>query len=368
MNASSTAKITAALQKQACLTVALVICAAVRAAAEPAAFQSVIQNAGIASGTQVDLAVVTRERLCFDARYSPETGLQLIDDGASGRSRFHAASISKLFTATVILQLRDEGRLSLRDPVSNFVPEFAGSPILIEQLLTHTSGLRDRERAQARTTRAQWDEYVQRLSRQRLASEPGAQWAYADAGFNLLGRVIENITDKNYAAVMRERLLEPLGMSISTFDLSQVPEAQRVRATDKRGRALVHPWDLAFLASSGLQTDARDLARFGREMLAIDAGRGAQGVLRVESLREMTTPRMATEWPGISQAYGWQLQGSGPGVIWRHAGGEAGFESLLSLSPEDGFGVIVMGNRKDWPRFELGSALANQARAGCRAD
>ena len=55
-------------------------------------------------------------------------------------------------------------------------------------------------------------------------------------------------------------------------------------------------------------------------------------------------------------------------VIWRHAGGEAGFESLLSLSPEDGFGVIVMGNRKDWPRFELGSALANQARGGCRAD
>ena len=309
--------------------------------------KSLIETAGVTADTQLDLAVFSREGSCYDT---------------DSQSRFHAASISKLFTATAILQLRDEGKLSLRDLVSKHVPEFGGSPILIEQLLTHTSGLRDRERAHARTTRAQWDAYIQQLAKQRLASAPGKEWAYADAGFNLLGRVIESISGKDYSTVMRERLLEPLKMTSSSFDLSQIPEAQRVRATDQRGRALEHPWDVAFLPSSGLQSDARDLALFGREILAIDAGREAHGLLRAETLREMTAPRMATEWAGISQGYGWQLQGSGSGLSWRHAGGEAGFASLLALYPTEGFGVVVMGNRKDWPRFELASALADEVR------
>lgn len=304
----------------------------------------ILDRVGVVSGTRVDVAVFSRDASCQES---------------GSEARFHAASITKLFTATVILQLRDEGRLSLNDPVSKFVREFAGSPIRIEQLLTHTSGLRDQQRASGRTTRTQWDAYILELSKQRLA---GSQWAYSDAGFNLLGRVIENITGKDYAAAVSERLLEPLGMPASVFDLAPVPEAQRIRATDKRGRELAHPWDLAFLPSSGLQTNASELAKFGRAMLSVEAG--LPGVLRKETLREMTVTRAATEWAGISQGYGWQLANSGSTVLWRHAGGEAGFESLLALYPTEGFGVVVMGNRKDWPRFELASALTKEVRAG----
>jgi CubicO group peptidase (beta-lactamase class C family) len=294
-----------------------------------------------------------------------QKGLCNVGSAAPQGPRFHAASISKLFTATVIMQLRDEGRLSLRDPVSKHVPEFAGSRIDIEQLLTHTSGLRDRHRAEGRTTRAQWDAYILELAKQPLASEPGAQWAYADAGFNLLGRVIENVAGRPFADVMKQRLLGPLDMSSSTFEISQVPESQRVRASDKDGRALEHPWDLVFLPSAGLQTDARDLAKFGREMLAIAAGDEAHGVLRAETLREMTSIRMPTQWTGVSQGYGWQLEGVGADARWRHAGGERGFESLLTLYPAESFGIAVMGNRKDWPRFDLASALASEARGAC---
>jgi len=304
--------------------------------------------------TLVSSAVFTQEGPCKAGNTEP-----------AGQLRFHAASISKLFTATVIMQLRDENRLSLRDPVSKYVPEFAGSRIDIEQLLTHTSGLRDRHRAEGRTSRAQWDAYILELSKQPLANEPGVQWAYSDAGFNLLGRVIENVTGRPYADVVKQRLLAPLEMSLSTFEISQVPEAQRVRATDKDGRALEHPWDVVFLPSSGLQTDAGDLAKFGREMLAIEKEQGAHGVLRAETLREMTSVRLPTQWPGISQGYGWQLEGAGADARWRHAGGERGFETLLTLYPAEDFGVVVMGNRKDWGRFERASVLADEARATC---
>jgi CubicO group peptidase (beta-lactamase class C family) len=305
--------------------------------------------------TLVSSAVFTHEGSCKVGNAAPE-----------GLPRFHAASISKLFTATVIMQLRDEARLSLRDPVSKYVPEFAGSRIDIEQLLIHTSGLRDRHRAEGRTSRAQWDAYILELAKQPLANEPGAQWAYSDAGFNLLGRVIENVSGgKPYADVLKQRLLDPLEMTASTFEISQVPEAQRVRASDKNGLALEHPWDVVFLASSGLQTDARDLAKFGREMLVIAAGHKGHGVLRAETLREMTSVRVSTQWAGVSQGYGWQLEGVGADSRWRHAGGERGFESLLILYPAEDFGVVVMGNRKDWGRFERASALATEARATC---
>ena len=67
----------------------------------------------------------------------------------------------------------------------------------------------------------------------------------------------------------------------------------------------------------------------------------------------MTTERIATEWTGVMQGYGWQLVNTAQGPQWRHAGGEAGFESLLTLYPKTGFGIAVLGNKQDWPRFGL---------------
>jgi CubicO group peptidase (beta-lactamase class C family) len=263
--------------------------------------------------------------------------------------------------------LRDEGKLALRDPVGRYVPEFASSPILIEHLLTHSSGLRDREPARGRSTRTEVDAYIARLAKQRLANEPGTRWAYADAGFNLLGRVIERITGEEYSLVVRARVLDPLQMTRSEFGRPIPRSETHLIATDRRGRVLQHPWDLAFLPSSGLQTDARDLAKFGAAMLSIASSRdadGADGVLRRQTLLEMTQVRMATEWSSIGQGLGWQLQGEAAQMAWRHAGGEAGFESVLVLHPAQDFGVVVMGNQEDWPRFPLASRLAAEMAAG----
>lgn len=275
--------------------------------------------------------------------------------------RFHSASISKLFTAVVIMQLRDEGKLALTDRVGQYVPAFDGHEIRLEHLLTHTSGLRDRKRANGRTRHEEVDVYVEALAAQRLSGAPGATWRYSDAGFNLLGRVIENVTGKLFAEVMNDRLLQPLGMTSSSFDIASIPSDLRVPGFSARGRQLDHPSDLAFQPSSGLQTNARDLAKFAQTVLRANSSSEGANLLRSEALREMTVVHTATEWDGITQGFGWQIVESESGPVWRHAGGEAGLEGLLAIYPTNGFAVIALGNQEDWPRFQLVAGIRDAA-------
>lgn len=326
--------------------------------AQQLSLDDIVQQVEGASETpDIDATVATLDRSCGFATPSPAG-----TDDSSIPLRFHAASISKLFTAIVIMQLRDEGLLSLEDRVGTHDPTFSGSSIQINHLLTHTSGLRDRRRADGRTSTDAVDAYVRSLAKQKIRKSPGTDWRYADAGFNLLGRIIEQVTGKPFSLVMKERLLAPLGMQNSDFDVSQVPEKDRASAYNKRGKLQKHPWDLAFAPSSGLQTTAADLALFAQALLKVSVGKSSYP-LSTESLLEMTKERMATDWDGVKQGYGWQLVTTSQGPQWRHAGGEAGFETLLTLYPRKGFAIAVLGNREDWPRFRFEQAIRNSVLA-----
>jgi CubicO group peptidase (beta-lactamase class C family) len=328
------------------LSISNLVPAVASAHAQTLTLEEVVSTSYLASGTpNIDAAVVTPEISCAFSAGTHSASSEI-------PTSFHAASISKLFTAIVIMQLRDEGALSLQDLVGDYEPTFSTSPIRIEHLLTHTSGLRDRKRAEGRTTDKEVDAYIHSLAKQRIGRSPGTKWRYADAGFNLLGRIIERITSKSFSEVMKERLLTPIRMEDSDFDVSQIRLQNRHQAYDKRGKPRPHPWDRAFLPSSGLQTSAIDLASFGYAVLSI-SNEDPQSILSFESLQEMTVMRIPTNWNGISQGYGWQLANTLYGLQWRHAGGEAGFEGLLTLYPESRTVVAVLGNKQDWPRFEL---------------
>jgi len=302
---------------------------------------------------QLDAALVADGAFCaLIAPVGPENAVL----------RYHAASITKLLTAIVVFSLEEEGALSIDDPVGDYVAAFDDSPIVIGQLLTHTSGLRDRRRPDGRETAAEVGDYIELLAQQPLARPPGARWHYADAGYNLLGIVIESATGMPYVDVVVERVLEPLEMRHSTFFPAAIPDDDRVSAYNRRGRAYAHPWDRAFLPSSGLQTTAADLARFAAAVLEIASG-SEDGIIEPATLARMTAVQVKTEWDGISQGYGWQIAETAAGVQWRHAGGEAGFESLLTLYPEHGIGIALLGNREDWPRFEFERAVRDAALA-----
>ncbi len=195
----------------------------------------------------VAVAITSGRKLCYAHEYARS------DDHYTGPTprRFHAASISKLLTATLIMQLQQEGKLSIYDPAGKYEPLFASSTIKLVHLLTQTSGLQDQARANGRREPREVEEYFVALAKQQI-STPGQQWQYSDAGYNLLGRIVERITHRPFAEVMRERILVPLSMHDSDFDIARIPAAARLVAFDQRGQRGTHPWDLAFSPELGI--------------------------------------------------------------------------------------------------------------------
>ncbi|MFT5326387.1 MAG: CubicO group peptidase (beta-lactamase class C family), partial [Planctomycetaceae bacterium] len=153
-------------------------------------------------------------------------------DVASGRamqsdSIFRIASMTKPITATAMMILHDEGKLSIDDPIEKFIPAFKGQklrdgsasrPVTIRDVLTHTAGL-SRPPSSDFLTKS-LEEIVDGIGRAPLAFEPGSQWKYS-SGLNVAARIIEVISGESYADFLDNRIFKPLGMKDTTFVLSK---------------------------------------------------------------------------------------------------------------------------------------------------
>jgi CubicO group peptidase (beta-lactamase class C family) len=153
---------------------------------------------------------------------------------------FQIMSMTKPVTAIGIMMLAEEGKLALRDPVEQYLPEFhdvrvattvgpdaarLGVPIhafTIRDLLTHTSGIQDYPgppsiRDYAQTMSVPLEEVVKRLAKQPLLFQPGTQWSYSSPGIEILGRIIEVCSGESYVDYITDHVLKPLGMKDSFF-------------------------------------------------------------------------------------------------------------------------------------------------------
>jgi CubicO group peptidase (beta-lactamase class C family) len=336
----------------------LLLIAASAGAAQPDLAERVRQLQEDAGVPYVDLAVTRSDGPCTFTRYSDPV------------PRVHAASISELLTMTVVLQYEAAGALSLDDPLGAYLDDFAGWPVTLGELLTHTSGLEDGVEAARRDDDAAVARYVRDVARETNPRSTGKRWQHADANYNLLGRVLEVISGRPFAALMRERLFAPLGMRDSTFDLDAVPEAARVTGwTMRLGRRWAEPLpeDRAFAPSSGLQTTANDLARFARAVLLAMDGR-EDDTVSPAMVERMAAVRASIPRSDVEQLLGWRTDATDYGPRWYLAGSEAGREGVLTLYPEAGFAVVALGNLEDWPRFAFEAELAEAvgSAAACR--
>ena len=281
---------------------------------------------------------------------------------------FRIASMTKSFTALAILKLRDDGKLSLEDPVSKWIPEFAkmelptrdSAPLRVRNLMSHSAGFPednpwgDQQLAASDADLTKWLEKGIPFS-----TAPGTRYEYSNYAFGLLGRIVTKAAGVPYETYVRTQILAKLHMDNSTFEFQQVPA--NIRATGYRlqpdGTYLAEaplPHGV-FGAMGGLLTTANDLGKYVAFHLAAWPPRddADNGPVRRASVREMahlwTPSNLTLKGANATESgYGYGLRVSSDcrfEHIIAHGGGLPGFGSYMAWLPEYGVGMFAMANQ-----------------------
>jgi D-alanyl-D-alanine carboxypeptidase len=310
--------------------------------AETARIDALVNEALTSSGVpSASIAVVRGGRIVLARAYgqqSPQIATATPD------ALYPIASISKQFTAAAILILRDQGRLSLDDHVSRYVPGITGGDrITIRQLLSHTAGLQDywpqdySFAAMEHPVTPQ--QIVDRWAHKPLDFEPGTQWQYSNTGYVVAGMIVERVSGQPLLAFLQQHVFGPLGMHPIDQDLAvgpgfPIPYRRNalgpVRPETPAGRGWLY-------AAGELAMTASDLARW-------DIARMNRSLLPARDWAEQETPVILAN--GVSSNYG--LGVSIRDINGRHAiyhGGEAvGFLSTNIVFPHEREAVVVLVN------------------------
>ena len=284
---------------------------------------------------------------------------------------FRIASMSKSFTTLAILKLRDEGKLSLEDRVSRWIPEFATMelptrdtpPLLIRQILSHSAGFPEDNPWGDQQLSASDDDLTQWLRKGiPFSTPPGTRYEYSNYAFGLLGRIVTKASGVPYEKYVDTQILAKLGMDSSTFDFARVPADQRAKGyrLQPDGTYLEEPPlpQGAFSSVGGMITTSTDLGKYVAFHLSAWPPRddADSGPVRRSSVREMahmwTPSNLTVRRNGggvrVSEAgYGYGLRiGSDCRFehIVGHGGGLPGFGSYMEWLPDYGVGMFAMAS------------------------
>jgi CubicO group peptidase (beta-lactamase class C family) len=265
---------------------------------------------------------------------------------------FQIGSITKTFTGTVAMILVERGDLELDVPVRRYMPKLAlqdervAARVTMRHLLTHTAGWVGDWFADHGSGDDALARMVDDLPRLPQLTPLGEVWSYNNAGFYLAGRVIEVVTGEVYERVVRELLLEPLGLVQTLFAAEDVLTRRFAvghHLAEEGPPTVARPWAIgrAHHAAGGLASTVGDLLRYARFHLS-----GGEGVLTRASLDEMQQPTVRAEsifgWVGIA----WSVDDATGARIVSHGGGTNGQVSWLGLLPEHDVAFAIVTNHQ----------------------
>jgi len=328
-----------------------------------------------------------------------------IADAPAGRSAtpesvYHFWSVTKLFTATAIMQLVEAGIVGLDDPVSKYLPQFrtrldSGRPVqvTIRQLLSHTSGmsnlaLQDLVGWIHHLDDAPVDQTVianTRLERYlKLKEAPGRVGAYSNAGYIVLGAVVETASGESYEDYIRDRILRPLGMTMTDFIYRQDMTDQVVSGSHPifhlftpilllvhndwfanyvsktiKHRMWLRPLYTDYTGPTGLVGTSEDLARFGEAFLS-GGNLGGRRILKDETVNMMLNEGFGanTGPDGDRMGLGWHWWNHLAVPFKGHGGDGPGFSAQLAVLPEKKMTIAVLANDTLTDRVAITQAVA----------
>ncbi len=286
-----------------------------------------------------------------NARMGPDDSVK-----ASAKTRYPIGSITKTFTATLALQLIEEGKLSLDTKLAQFYPNLPNADsITIEQMLRHQSGLynytdsnwmkwRDQARSKAKM--------IKYIKKHEPRFSPGDSFQYSNTNYLLMGYIIEDLTGKTYRKVLKKRITEPLGLANTYF-----PEDKIHRREARSYRWENQNWDTTrktnpqmYHAAGALFSTASDLVSFYRNLF--------QGnLLDSQSLKQMTK---TTKSLGPKNGYGlgiFSIPFGSKTAYGHNGGGIEGFQAQAAYFPEDSIGIAITSNALNYPFNQISIGL-----------
>jgi CubicO group peptidase (beta-lactamase class C family) len=260
------------------------------------------------------------------------------------RTKFRLGSITKQFTSMAVMQLQQQGKLKVQDPVCQYLTPCPATwkPITIHHLLTHSSGIPSYTNSPSYLTTMMVpktvDQMVAGFRDLPLEFEPGSQYKYNNSGYFLLGVLLEKVTGQPYERVLADQIFTPLGMADSGYDSPARILPLRASGYSRQGSASTNaPYlDMAQpFAAGALYSTVEDLLKWDQALYT-------DKLLPSAARTEMFTPFKG------NYAYGWQVPSPSPQTFGRrqvaHGGGINGFSTMIIRLPEENVTSIVLSN------------------------
>lgn len=268
------------------------------------------------------------------------------DVPAAADSVYEIGSVTKQFTAVLVMMLVEQGKVKLEDHITQLLPGLpaAWKEVTVRHLLTHTSGIPGytevgdfREISRNEHTP---EEIVKIVAKTPLKFSPGERWDYSNTGYYLLGMLIQKVTGQNYWDVLTERIFKPLGMKASRDGNPRAVIPHRVRGYAWKEDHYVNQDPLdptgGFSAGSIVST-VGDMAKW-------DAALDTEQLLKQATLKQMWTPAALDKGGTANYGFGWMIERMAGHPMIAHGGGTLGFSSFVARFPKDRLSVVVLTN------------------------
>ena len=277
-------------------------------------------------------------------------------------TKFRIGSLTKQFTAAIILQLEEEGKIKIKNTISDYLPYYRkdiGKKVTLQDLLNHTSGIpnyTDRPDFINSIIRSYipTEQLVKEYCSDDLEFLPGKQFKYNNSGYVILGAIIETVTGESFEANLKKRILSPLEMDDSGYDSPSIVLEKRASGYQKVGFQYINAMfvDMSIPnAAGGMYSTIDDLYKWDRAL-------NGEEILSKKAKKKMFTSNKHGNY-----GYGWfiedvqtNINGSETTKAY-HTGGIPGFTSLNVKLIEDNHTIIILSNSAATPVYEIGEKL-----------
>lgn len=284
-------------------------------------------------------------------------GLADIENQISNSSftKFRIASVTKQFTAALVLMLQEKGILSTEDPIRKYYPDFPnGDKITIHHLLSHTSGIMElstlKEIDSLTLNALPIDFYINYIKSKPLDFEPGSKFKYSNTGYMILTRIIEKASGKSYITLLNERILAPLGMNSTGMDDAEnivMNRASGYYLNQKNEIKNAHYVYLPTLGGAGsLYSTTEDLLKWCKAIQQ-------KKLLKAASWDKITKANLG------NYGYGLFITEINKRTVWMHGGGVQGFATQFIYYPNDNALIIILKNIENAPRLFNAQVMAH---------